>query len=298
MEQWKPELKDEAPLDATKTTEERGSDLLTNTKEVRVRSGAQSYRVNVDGMFLGAEQIENAPFAVYPDGSFRASSGTISGNISGANISGGTITTSNLIRNDFQWFTLFESTEGYSKYVDTASGGQLTTGGENLIVSCGTTATANQTYIKKQISTSSVTDFTWDKTRRFKTIVQLDGMSDQLIRFGMGEVGAGDNNQIGFKLQDTTLYSQSGNGGVGGTHSLLTGISAGTVMTLEAKLTPGTKIDYSINGTLVYSETNTAIIPTGEVYAQKIFYTSIIPDNSGTTRAIRIGYWDFWQSTS
>jgi len=73
-EEWKPELKDEAPLDATKTTEERGSDLLTNTKEVRVRAGEQSYRVNKDGMFLGAEQFDNAPFRVNMAGQLWATS--------------------------------------------------------------------------------------------------------------------------------------------------------------------------------------------------------------------------------
>jgi len=72
--EWKPDTKDESPLDSTKTSEERGFSYLTDTKEVRVSSGDQSYRVNKQGMFLGSEQFDIAPFRVNMAGQLYATS--------------------------------------------------------------------------------------------------------------------------------------------------------------------------------------------------------------------------------
>jgi len=61
---WKPTIKKEEAPSSTKKQAERGFGYLTNTKEIRVNSGSLAYRVNNEGLFLGAEQFDNAPFRV------------------------------------------------------------------------------------------------------------------------------------------------------------------------------------------------------------------------------------------
>jgi len=75
VSQWKPIIKKEEAPSSTKKQTERGFGYYSNTKQVKVGSGTSVYRVNVeDGLFLGSEQFDNAPFRVNMAGQLWATS--------------------------------------------------------------------------------------------------------------------------------------------------------------------------------------------------------------------------------
>ena len=230
------------------------------------------------GLWLGNANFDNAPFRVNMEGDVVANSAEL--------------ITGNFQRNDFHWFTVFESIDGYYKGVTETGAVTIYT----THVTLETGATLNSTaQLVKALDYPYYFNFTWDKKREFKTRIFFNNITAQEIWIIMGEGGDSGNtlNHIGFKIIDDILYGTSGNETAESWDNLGT-ISATTAYDLKAVLDPGVSVKFYVNE--VEKGSVISNLPTGTTRAN-IFIKLYIKNTEAVNKTIHISMWDFWQST-
>lgn len=200
--------------------------------------------------------------------------------------SSGNVKASSLERNDFHWFTCFESLDGYTK----VEGGTISLASSYLSIATSAGSGNNSEFQK--FLPAGVGLFSWDKNRKMKMAVSFREVTSVTGYLIQGNYSAVTDRHYGFKLVNNTLYGTCADGTTQTTLSLRT-VVATLMYTLEAKFFAGDRIEYYVNGDLL--GTITTNIPTGgsnSEYLIGIKYTT----NTTAIREVRISYFDFWQS--
>lgn len=232
-------------------------------------------------------------------GTLTAPSGTLgtitAGNIQGTTInipnattplfsvdSVGNIKVKSLARDDFHWFTVFESIDGYGL---TTATGTVTCNNLGVHLTTGAT-TFNECAIQKILAGG----FTWNKNRNFKVYVNFQDQTFQNSYIITGFYGTDEH--IGFYISAAgRLYATLGNGTTQETIDLMALPSGGLL--LECKLIAGTSVKYYVNGT--YRDEITQNIPTGTLYSNTLF-NSWLKTTTSSAKVLDISWLDFWQS--
>lgn len=233
-----------------------------------VGSGNAIFKADATGIYLGNATFASAPFNVNMDGDIVASS---------------------LRRKDFHWFTLFESTTGFSP-----SGGSIATNGDGIVLQ--TTPTINtDVSIYKQVRTySNSSEFVWSKKRSLKTtfyfVDSVDNLKATLVT-GVTEYDSLNNYGIGFYIENDTVYGICADGTNHTTSSLGTIIS-NRAYTLSYEYTPGTSAKFYLNNDL--QATITTNLPSDTDYADEPLHI-VLTNTAAENKNLIVSYWDFWQ---
>jgi len=195
-----------------------------------------------------------------------------------------------LERNDFHWFTLFESIDGYAKspadhIICNPSSVDLTT----------VATTDSETRLQKlQISSNST--FTWDKNRKFKTLIRAVSSTQVLTYLVTGNNVSGLNNttrHLGFKIYSGAIYATVGNGT--SETAVDTGViyNANNYILLEVKYIAGVSAKFYVGGIL--KATITTNLPSGTSNAVNILDV-LLTTLADVSKEVDICYYDFWQA--
>jgi len=234
-----------------------------------VGSGDDIFKADADGISLGDANFADAPFNVDMKGNARVKS---------------------LARDDWHWFTVFESVDGYSKIIDGA--GAITAAATGVIVATGV-VTDNDAQIKKDLGGG----MTWDKNRKFKCEVQITDDSMQEVYVVTGSVsGASPATQehFGFLFNGAQIYATVCDGTSRYETELFTFSPGGTYI-LEAVLDATTGfIQYYVDGYLWLTSDGdgTPTGTSGPGYA----FTVQARTKEDAAKTIEIHYLDFWQA--
>lgn len=199
----------------------------------------------------------------------------------------GNAVVASLERNDYHWFTVFESIDGYSK----GGAGTQTLNPDH--VALATTAGANSESELQKDALYTASQFTWNKRRKIKFGVQFDQNTSQYIDMVTGIVSFGsDVEHFGFRVLNGTLYGLTDDGVSENTISLVATISTSATYILEARLNPGVSVDFYVNGALIDSSLTS--IPTGTNNSAFLldFY---IRATTASLRSFKFTFYDFWQ---
>lgn len=140
----------------------------------------------------------------------------------------------------------------------------------------------------------TVPDTSWAKSRKFHTKLRIiiGATGNPLI-----EIWTGNSDTplgFGFEIAGHTIYGFSGNGSLSSFVTLET-IPAGAydvIRDLEAVFTPGSKVEYYIDG--VKKGEITTRLPTGTSSSQYLFWVSIY-NQAATDDQLLISHWKFYQ---
>lgn len=200
----------------------------------------------------------------------------------------GNAVVNSLQRNDYHWFTAFESIDGYQTTL-IGAGTAAVGGGGNLVITSGA-LTSNSTQLDK-IALYNGGQLTWNKDRKIKIGIKFEQTGSQTIRIGAGTLTS-IGRQIAFLLSNSTLYGVSGDG----TNTTL--VSYGTINTaltyvLEARFITGTSVEFFVNTTSI--GTSTTNLPSGGTSADFIF-SVLVQTDENLAKVVNIGFNDFWQA--
>lgn len=195
-------------------------------------------------------------------------------------------------RNDFHWFTIFESLDGFGK--TEIDGGTVTVNGNYVEASTGATEYA-QAGLGKALNIMNT--FSWDVNRRFRSRVVLTSITEVAAEWVMG----GDDKFIGFLWQDNvdiigvedTLFAITQNGGAPTKVALDVNMQAGSPDDYEVVYTAGVDAKFYVNGVL--KATITTTLPTGTISDNKQPLHTWIQNYETVDKKMRFSYWDFWQ---
>jgi hypothetical protein len=203
----------------------------------------------------------------------------------------GNVKVSSLERNDFHWFTFFESIDGYGKPVVGASSSVILDTSEGVILTAGT-ANADQARFGKTLP--AIINFSWAKDRTFTTSVKFSSITQQEAYITTGL--ASGNNFLGFYVLDGDWYVVwRNNGGSINSSGSMMAISAGTIYKLKAVLKAGSKIDFYMDDTLIYTATTDLPSDTGNS-TFPLFAEINHNGADGIAKSLTINYIDFWQA--
>jgi hypothetical protein len=209
----------------------------------------------------------------------------------GSNLSVNGITTS-FQRDDFHWFTVFESLDGYLKIFN----GSITINPNYIALT--TIATAGDITQLTKYQSGANSQLTWDKNRKFKTLIRNSTAVNQFgCRIGVGSMATTSGNSdvsrhLGFWVTSPGLYATVADGTTE-KYTYLTAIGTNQDILLEVKFTAATKAEFYVDGSLLYTETSN--LPTGTNNAG-YFLDACLTTNYNDVKNIWIYYWDFWQS--
>lgn len=266
-----------------------------------------SYTDNNGGIWMGVVQnimklnLGNATNYIKWDGSTLTIAGSlVAGSISIPNAtnptfsvdSSGNAVVNSLRRKDFAWFTVFESKAGYSQTINGA--GSITDAPSQVTLNTGAT-NGNNTQFQKTIVATTASQFTWDKNRHLKCLVNFGNDTNQDVAFGCGQMipaGGGLLRQMGFYVADNALNGVVGDGS-GRTNVSMGTIVANTTYLLEFNYVAGVGVEFFKNGV---SQGSTAVnLPSGTTGAGYML-DSIITTDENSAKSFGISYWDFWQA--
>ena len=203
------------------------------------------------------------------------------------------VTSKTLDRNDFHWFSVFESLDGFGK--TETNGGTATVDGSYVQLSTGTTQYAAAGLGK---ALGIMNTFTWDVDRRFRTRVVLTDITEIGSEWGMG----GSDKFLGFAWRDNVailgvtakMYAVSRNGGSNTETEISVNMQAGTADDYEVVYTAGVDAKFYVNGVL--KATITTNLPTGAITDHNQMIQTYIQNFETVNKIMRFSYWDFWQS--
>lgn len=258
----------EATYNLSEATQIVGDNILANTINASKISVGQLSAISADLGAITAGSINiNDVFTVDSAGNTKVNS---------------------LERNDFHWFTLFESIDGYAQSI--SGTGTVILGQESVNLTCGNVI-GNITEIQK-IQSSANSTFSWDQRRKLKTLVHAIDLSLSVyVVTGSGQSTTA--RHIGFKLNGGSLIGVVANGTTETTISLGT-YSAGDFILLEAQFTNGVGVDFYVNGAFIGTITTT--LPTGNSNAGWLLDVVNTTTFTNVSKEIDICYWDFWQA--
>lgn len=169
--------------------------------------------------------------------------------------------------NEIFFHTMFKSLDGWAAF--TAAPGTVAMDVNKIKLHTGGAIGGLASIIEQLQFPIGAT--TWNKPRKFKTKVRVDHANDasSQIFICTGDEAAGLRG-FGFRYQNTKLIGQSCNGGAYATVDLITGLVAPYSRTelLEARFTPGSKIDFYVDN--VFKGSINAQLPTGTTDAEKL----------------------------
>lgn len=195
---------------------------------------------------------------------------------------------SSLSRDDFHWFTVFESIDGYT----------LTPGAGSITTTDGVRLTTGSTLDDiTNLQKNLVTGFSWDKSKKFKTVVYFNSVASvqAVISLGARTIASTTERCMGFHFASGAIYGITGNGtNYSQTDSRLATLSATTNYTLECiyDYAVGT-VKFYIDGT--YKDQLTTNLPTGTTNANYVLNTEI-KTGANAAKQITLRWWDFWQA--
>ena len=192
-----------------------------------------------------------------------------------------------LERNDFHWFTTFESVDGYSKITDGT--GTITATLDGVEVKTGN-VTDNDTEIKKALGD----EISFDKDSKFKCEVKIVDDDWQRIEIGIGTIGTypSSTKHFSFLVNGSTLYAIMADGATSN-ETELQEISAGGTYLLEAKFDASTGfVKFYVDGSLSHTSDD-SITPTGA--GNYSFIVRARTKENAVKEAI-VKWWDFWQA--
>jgi len=231
------------------------------------KAGATTFAINTSG---------DATFA----GTLSAAIGTL-GKITSAEL-----ITGNFQRDDFHWFTLFESIDGF----DTSGTNTATTTISTFYVSLqtGTTSSSKANLIKCPFYLYS-TYFTWDKNREFKTKIEKSATTNQNLWITMGKIDT--NRHIGFKVINDILYATMANG----TNEEIINLgTSSNPVDLRVVWVAGSGATFYVNET--NRGTLSTYLPSGITDAGETLHIEIL-NTAAENKEIRVSMWDFWQAS-
>lgn len=248
----------------------------------------------ITGNEIAASTITSGKLSVTLLSAISANLGTITaGSININDVftvdSSGNTRVNSLERNDFHWWTMFESIDGYAQSISGA--GTITCNPQSVDFVTGANNT-NFNALQKIHPASS--DFSWDKDRKFKMLVKVDENTTIWCNFGTGNnlvYGGNTARHIGFYFINGQIYSTVANGTTESSTANITTYSTSAYVVLEVKFTAGSKAEFYVNGLL--KDTLTTNLPSGTTDAERLFEQMIY--TLGGVRNMHIVYWDFWQ---
>lgn len=266
-----------------------GDNIIANTINAGKLSVAQLSAITADmgSITAGSILVVNGGNTIgfTPSGTYAIFSGT-TGSPQFTVTPAGNVVVSSLERQDFHWFTLFESIDGYAK-----GGAGTQTLNPDHVALATTGASSSVSSLQKDALYSS--NFTWSKRRKMKFGVRFNQNTSQYIDMVTGGQSYGVGvRQFGFRVINGTLYGLSCDGTVEDTPTLVGTVSTGTTYELEARLTPGVSVEYYVNGTL--ADTSVAGIPSGTTDAAFLF-NFYIRATTASLCSFLFTYYDFWQ---
>ena len=199
----------------------------------------------------------------------------------------GNVVANSLKRNDFHWFTVFESIDGYSKITDGA--GTIVTDANGLLITTGAVSN-NDCEIKRSIGDQQ----SWNKNSKLKCEIQITSNSYQEIYIVMGRADSSSNitKHYGFFIWGNEIYATIANG-TDCYQTSLTTFSANASKLLEAVLDVSTGlIKFYIDETLVLTSDGDGT-PTGS--GNYAFFINV-RDTNNEARILNVKWWDFWQA--
>ncbi len=203
----------------------------------------------------------------------------------------GNVIANSLQRNDFHWFTLFESLDGYSKtFVGT---GTITLGYQYWTAATSGTSGDNCALNK---SLSNLGSFTWTKNRKIKFMFYAAGDAGLACQIGTGAM-PGSSRKIAFYLSGQSganfdLAAQFSNGSSVTTAVLLAGAVYNNYYEVEARFFAGSRIEYYVSGVLTATYTN--FIPSGTDVSS--WFLDFLLSTTGGVQQFGLYYYDFWQA--
>lgn len=227
---------------------------------------------------------------LYANGDLEANDGIFRGslNINDRAIidSDGNMKVNSLARSDFHWFSVFESTDGYSKITDGA--GTISATESGIEVSTGN-VTDNDTEVKKSLGN----EISWDKNSKFKCEIAVADDDWQRIEIGIGTFTdyPSSTKHYSFLVNGATLYAVMADGSTS-YETELQEVSSGTAYLLEAILDADTGfIKFYVNNELMHTSDGDGT-PTG---AGSYSFRVRARTKENAVKTITIKWWDFWQ---
>lgn len=191
-----------------------------------------------------------------------------------------------LIRNDFQWFTIFESIDGYAK-----SGVPVL---NQDSVTIPTTNVSNNTCELQKIALLT-NNFTWAKRRRLRFGVRLATNTNQTIRLvtGTGQSASPLAQHFGILISNGTLLLEVADGS--GSTQADPSISLTTGVTYEfiCDFVPGDGVSFYKDGVFLYKVTGN--LPTGTSLANWLLDIEV-KTLEAVIKSCSVTYWDLWQA--
>ncbi len=196
----------------------------------------------------------------------------------------GNVVVNSFERNDFHWFTMFESINGFAK-----AGTPILN--QDSVTLNTTNVLGNECELQKVASYSNY--FTWDKRRKIKFGFNMSTFTNQDINMmsGVGQYGT-TAQRIGFRVVGNQLYSVTCNGVTETTTSIQV-VGTGTTYELEARLTPGVNVLFYVGGNLV--ATHTTNLPSGTANANWMLDFAV-RTGENVIKTFLFTYFDFWQA--
>ena len=201
----------------------------------------------------------------------------------------GNVKVKSLARDDFHWFTVFESINGYFTNIDGA-GSVSTTDGSGLIV----TAEA-VTNSKTELRKVTVGGFSWDIDRKFKFYLFDNNDNNFKAYIATGDINPSTNRHIGFYIVNTNIYGSVGDGTF---EDLVNLNTSGGNKVLEANYSYADGVaTFYIDG--IEKGTLDSNIPTGSSKSDFLLNITIENlDGADGTKNISIPWLDFWQANT
>jgi len=238
-----------------------------NGVTIAIGTGDAIFKADASGIYLGNATFADAPFNVDMAGNAKVSS---------------------LMRDDFHWFTVFESADGYSKITDGA--GTISSSTDGVTITTGAVVD-NDCELAKILGRSLMS---WDQNSKFKCQVKPTSNSSQEIYITMGHATSNSaiTKHYGFYLLGNNINATVADG-VNGFQTPLTTFSAGANIVLEAELDASTGIiKYYVNGVLELTG-DTDGTPTG---SGNYTLNARVRTKDTAARILRLVWWDFWQA--
>jgi len=191
-----------------------------------------------------------------------------------------------LLRDDFHWFTIFESLDGFDFYAGGSESGTIQQLLSYIQLNSGTT-TSDFSELAKYLEYYFY-DISFSKRASFKTSFSISSVSSVNAWFCHGSYQGAF---YGFKIVNNTLYGAVDYDGEHETLVELATISANTKYNVRADFTPGLKVEFYVND--VYIDELTTNLPTGTDYAYIIMMIRVLT-NANSNKNLKFSYWDFW----
>lgn len=239
-------------------------DTITISPTGYVKSGKTSF---VD--------VTNAGWFLGPDGLVF---GPVNGPANFSVDNEGNVIVKSLSRDDFHWFTLFESLDGFGITGATISA--------NYVSVATTASTNNVAFLQKFLGI----DYTWSQERKIKFGIDFTQVDSNTIFLGGmgGSAMTLTERRVGFYYDGSEFYGITADG-----TNYSTVVLGAFGSTLEIKFFPGNRAEFYIDN--VYIDQLTTTLPTGTTRSERIcyFYLKTLNDVS---KEVRFYYYDFWQA--